>query len=302
MKTKSVLSGENKRRNRAGWMFILPFAIGFLCFYLQPIILSFYYSLCNIYPRKGGGLDIIFSGLENYRKAFVGDSSFIKNLMSSLKSTVTNTPVILVFSLFIAVILNQKFRGRTVARAVFFLPVVVTSGVVMGIIQGDAMSKSLSQGSAVSSSVLQFTGIEQVLDGMNLPDSVISVFSGIVSGVFDMLWKCGVQILLFLAALQGISEALYEAAKIEGATSWESFWKITFPMVTPIVLVNIVYTVVDSFTDFNNSLIRGIYSMAYKQGHYAYAMSQSWIFQVAIMAILGIVFYIMKKLIFYQNE
>ncbi len=302
LKSSRSISGEAKRRNIAGWLFILPFAIGFLCFFIEPMLLSLYYSFCSIHPHRGGGLDVVFDGLSNYKSALIGDSTFLKNLLNSLKQMATDTPVVLIFSLFIAVVLNQKFHGRFLARAIFFLPVVVTSGVVIGIIRGDALSQSLSQGSAISSSVLQFTGIEQVLDGMNLPNSIISAFTGIVSNVFDMLWKCGVQILLFLAALQGVSESLYEAAKIEGATGWESFWKITFPMVSPIILINVVYTIVDSFADFNNTLIKGIYSMAYSQGRYGYAMSQAWIFQIVVILVLVVVFYVSKKLIFYQNE
>ena len=279
---------EIQRRQRTGLKFTLPFIIGFLCFYLMPLVLSFYYTFLNVQPARGGGLEMPWCGLENYKYIFGKETDFWQSLAGALLDMLKTVPVVIVFSLFIAVILNQKFRGRMFARAIFFMPVVVTSGIVISIVNGDAFINSVE--TDASSSIFDAAGMEKILEGMMLPDSIIDFFTQVINQTFDTLWKCGVQILLFLAALQGVPPQLYEAAKIEGATGWESFWKVTFPNVGPISLVNIIYTIIDSITDANNELIKSINTMAYKNLMYARACLESWIFFLILLAVIGIVF------------
>ena len=293
---------ELQRRSRAGYLFILPFIIGFIFFYVQPLIISLYYTFCDVKPQAGGGMSKEFIGLDNYVYYFTKEANFLPTLANTFKDMLITTPVILIFSLFIAVILNQKFRGRMLARAVFFMPVVVTSGIIISVIRGDMFSNEMKNTSGMSDTIFQATGMLEILSAMNLPESITNIFISIVNETFDTLWKCGVQILLFLASLQSVPPQLYEAAKIEGATSWEIFWKVTFPNVTPIILVNLVYTIIDSITDYSNELMRMIDSTAFTQMRYSHACTMSWVFFVLLFALVGLIMLFMRNKVFYQNN
>ena len=299
VKRKKQLT-EIQRRARAGKLFILPFIIGFVCFYLQPLAISIYYTFLNMQPAKGGGVSLDWVGLANYQYLFNNETEFWQQLVNTLTSMLKNTPVIIVFSLFISVILNQNFKGRFVARAIFFMPVVVTSGIVIKIIQGDTFYSNVE--SDASSTIFQAAGMADVLEGMNLPESVIEWFTSVVNQVFDTLWKCGVQILLFLASLQSVSPQLYEAAKMEGATGWETFWKVTFPNVSPIILVNLIYTIIDSITDAYNGLMSHINATAFSNLMYSRACLEAWIFFIILLVIVGIIFLIGNRVVFYQTN
>ncbi len=291
---------ELQRRARAGIGFVLPFIIGFLCFYLQPLATSIYYTFQNMQPAKGGGISLEFVGWKNYIEMFGEEADFWVKLWSTLGDLLYTVPVVVIFSLFISIILNQEFRGRLIARAVFFMPVVVTSGVVITIIKGDTFYGNMESDS--SSTVFQAAGMLEILEGMNLPEEFIAQFINIVNKIFDTLWKCGVQILLFLAALQGVGPQLYEAAKIEGATGWEIFWKVTFPNVSPIILVNVIYTIIDSITDKSNVVMEYINSTAFSNLNYSKACLMAWIFFIILLVIVGVVFLIGNRLVFYQTN
>lgn len=279
---------EVQRRRRAGLLFTAPFIIGFLCFYFQPLLTSLYYTFLDVQPAKGGGITLDWYGLGNYQYLFNKETDYWQSLLDTLKNMALTTPVILVFSLFISVILNQKFRGRMLARAVFFMPVVVTSGIIMSIVKGDTFIDTVESGA--STTVFKAAGMTKILEGMNLPNDIVNIFSTLVNSTFDTLWKCGVQILLFLAALQSVSPQLYEAAKIEGATGWEVFWKVTFPNVAPIILVNLIYTIIDSITDASNKLMQSINATAFSKLKYSLASLEAWIFFLILLAIIGLVF------------
>ena len=279
---------EIQRRRRAGLLFTAPFIIGFLCFYFQPLLTSLYYTFLDVQPAKGGGITLDWYGLGNYQYLFNKETDYWQSLLDTLKNMALTTPVILVFSLFISVILNQKFRGRMLARAVFFMPVVVTSGIIMSIVKGDTFIDTVESGA--STTVFKAAGMTKILEGMNLPNDIVNIFSTLVNSTFDTLWKCGVQILLFLAALQSVSPQLYEAAKIEGATGWEVFWKVTFPNVAPIILVNLIYTIIDSITDASNKLMKSINATAFSKLKYSLASLEAWIFFLILLAIIGLVF------------
>ncbi len=288
-------------RAMLGRMFVLPFTIGFLLLFLKPVLTSLYYSFANVSFDKGL-FDVTFRGLYHYEFALTKDSEFLILLADAFKNMALSVPVILLFSMFIAMVLNQKFRGRGLMRAVFFLPVIITSGVIISILQNDIFNQTIQQANNQSTALFQATGLMQMLTALKIPASVIDTLTGMVNTIFDMLWRSGVQILIFLAAMQGVPPQLYEAARIEGATAWESYWKITFPMISPLLFTCLVYTIIDTFTDYSNPLMLNIQQMAFTQMRYAYACAMAWIYFVLVFLVILIVNWVFGKFVFYYND
>ncbi len=265
---------NTKREAISGLLFISPWIIGFLFLFLGPLISSFIYSFNKV--TINNGIKMEFKGLAFITKAFTEDAAFPQNLAKSLSALPVDVIYIVIFSLFIALILNQKFRGRLLMRAIFFLPVIITSGVVIGIIKGDVVSQMFLTGSKSG-------GV-----GTN------------PAAIFDLSWKAGIQILLYLAGLQSIPRQLYEVASIEGATGWESFWKITFPMISSITLLNVVYTIIDSFTDYTNPVMKKIIDAA-RVLDFSYSSAQAWIYFLIIGVVLVVAYAIVNRFVFYEN-
>lgn len=295
---KRSLFGYEQKKRWAGFLFILPWLVGFLTLFLRPILSSVRYSVTDATITEGMKGDFI--GLSLYVKAFSSDQKFVQYLTAELGNFAYHVPVILCFSLFLAVILNQKFHGRTVMRAIFFIPVICGSGVILQIMSGDAMSQSVISG-ARSSMLYQSSALEQILLNTGLSDDLVKTLTGIVSDIFNLTWKSGLQILLFISGLNAIPPHLYEAAHVEGATSWESFWKITLPMVSPIVIVNLIYTVIDGFTDYQNSVMTYILDFG-KRLEFSYSAALSWIYFVLVGVIVGIVYAVINRRVTYVED
>ena len=301
---KNILTGKGSRfgyeqkKKWAGFLFILPWLVGFLTLFLRPILSSVRYSVTDATITEGMKGDFI--GLSLYVKAFSSDQKFVQYLTAELGGFAYHVPVILCFSLFLAVILNQRFHGRTVMRDIFFIPVICGSGVILQIMSGDAMSQSVISG-ARSSMLYQSSALEQILLNTGLSDDLVKTLTGIVSDIFNLTWKSGLQILLFISGLNAIPPHLYEAAHVEGATSWESFWKITLPMVSPIVIVNLIYTVIDGFTDYQNSVMTYILDFG-KRLEFSYSAALSWIYFVLVGAIVGIVYAGINRRVTYVED
>lgn len=290
-----------RRKSRLGRLFILPFTIGFIFFFLQPLVLSLCYSFSEL-TLSGKGMSLEFKGLENYIFLLTRDVDFLPTLWANLQQMVTQVPFIILFSLFIAMILNQKFKARGFVRAIFFLPVIVSSGIIISILKQDVFNQSITAGSAQASYIFQSSGIKDMLMSTNLPLSLTNYVTNVINSIFDMLWKTGIQILIFLAAIQSVPGQLYEAATIEGATAWESFWKITFPIISPMILVNVIYSIVDSFTDYTNSMMQMIMRVGFNNVRYAYACAMAWVYLLVVLVILGLVSWVINKLVFYRTE
>ena len=199
-----------------------------------------------------------------------------------------------------ALMINPKFRGRVLVRAIFFLPVIVASGVVINIINGDYMSKMILSGEKTSQ-LFQVTAFYDVLYGLGFNDSIVNLIVNTSNNIFELSWKSGVQILLFLAGLQVIPGSLYEAASIDGGTKWEMFWKITFPMISPIVIVNLIYTITDSFTSYGNPVMQMIMTTVQEKMKFEYSATLAWIYFVIIIFILGVTYLIANKRVVYVD-
>src|SRR5690554_4575561 len=239
---------HKKRKVIWGIIFILPLLIGFVYFFLIPFFASIRYSFSFVENIPGEGIVSNFIGFNNYIYAFTEaadvDGTFNEHLVNAIIAIATDIPVILIFSLIIAVVLNTKFKGRALVRAIFFMPVIFNSQAIdLALTQGATLELVVEQTTAdLFESMFNF---ETFLLNANLPIWFVS-FLGSASGkIYEIVSYSGVQILIFLSALQSVPKHLYEAAEMEGATKYEMFWKITFPMVSPMMLTAAVYTVVD---------------------------------------------------------
>lgn len=295
---KKRMSYEQQKR-LYGYGFLSLWIIGTVVFFIVPVIGSLIYSFEDVAP----GTKSTWAGLRNYSAAFTKDPYFRQYLFDELGEMLKTTPVILIFSLFSAVLINQKFRGRGFVRAIFFLPVIVASGPVYSVITGD-MNTSGAEGAAQFSTVfetdmvtdlLEFTGIYGL--SQTLTDSIKHT----IDSIFAIVWRSGIQILIFLAALQNIPPSAREAAQLEGATAWEYFWKITFPYVSPMILVNLVFTVIDSFTDSGNRVMERIIAMQ-SDWNYGLAAAMVWSYFGIVIFVVGIIFLIAGKLVYYEVE
>ncbi len=286
---------------RSAWtaqVFILPFYLGFWFFFFSPLIESLRMSFSNVSVSSGSGYTFTWVGIENYRVAFLEDGTFNTNLITSFSQMAWQVPVVIVLSLFLAIIINQKFRGRVVVRAIFFLPVIFASGVALSMINSDSVAGSAIAGNVVSAEgITSMNSLNELLTNAGFNSEVITIATKIANSLFSMVWRSGIQMIIFLAGLQSISPALYEASAIEGATAWENFWKITLPMLTPTILINLVYTIVDTFTDTTNSVMRQVTSMMSNSiSKLGLASSFAWIYFLCIGVILIIVMLVFKLL------
>lgn len=295
------LSYERKK-GLYGYGFIALWIVGFITFFLRPLIGVFEFAFCDInINQEVGGYDLVWNNFSQIKYAFQTDPAFLRGMVTSFASMFYSVPGIVIFSLTIGVILNNQFTGRTVARAVFFLPVIVTSGIVISIIQGDSMSSVVLSGSKGGSMVQAF-GMVNFLNSLDLPTDIISFITNFTNEMFNFAWKSGVQILLFIAALQTISGDLYEASSIEGATAWENFWKITIPMISPMILLASIYTIVDSFTDYSSSTMTYIMGKVKNDGKISYGSVLAIIYSLLALAVIGIVYVIVDRLVFYNVD
>lgn len=286
-----------KKRSLAGLLFVLPWIIGFLCFFLRPLYSLVIYSVSDL-KIEVGYLETKYTGINNFVSAFTTDVDFLPKLYSNLSGMFSRIPIIICFSLFIAVLLNKKFPGRTLVRTIFFIPVIAGSGgIIMTIMNGDAMSQSVFSG-ARTSMLFQSVSMQQVLLESGISSDIVSIYADIVDGIFALTWQSGLQIVLFIAALQNISSQLYEAACVEGATAWEMFWNITFPLITPILIVNLIYTIIDFLSDYSNGVTAYIISLS-KQLQFSYSSAIAIIYFVMVLVIVTVVYLIVDKFVVY---
>lgn len=285
------MSYEQKKR-RVGWVFILPWAVGSLLFFLIPLVQSAMYAFSKLHI-SGGSYSLSWVGFSNFIEAFTLDSEFVRKVTAAIGRMLYQTPLIVLFSLFIAIVLNQKFLGRTFVRGVFFLPVIIANGVIITIINGDIMSQAIMASSS-SSQLFQAELLGDLLFESGLNQNFVNAITGVVDNMFSLIWKFGVQVLIFLAGLQSIDPALYEAGRIDGATGWESFWKITFPLLMPMVLLNLIFTIVDSFTDYANEVMAYINSKQVTM-ELEYSAALSWIYFLFVMIIIGAVYLLINR-------
>ena len=292
------------KRERWGYFFTLPIILGLLFFFFRPMVESLRISFGDI--RIDGGYTIPFNGLENYQWILTVDDQYIRLLVDSSMSMFINVPIILVISFFVAMLLKSPFRGRTLFRCIFFLPVILSSGVMGSMQMDDIISSMLTVGTSqdVTGEVLSKSQqmISNLLLGANLSPQIAEYILYAINNIISIMNVSGIQILIFLAALQSISPSLYEASAIEGATAWENFWKITLPMVSPQVLVVAVYTIIDSFVSTTNPIMEYIKAAAFDKSQWGESAAMAWLYFLIVIAVLGVFYLLVKRLIFHYEK
>ena len=294
----------DSRKARAGYLFVLPFILGIVLLYLPILLDSIWFSMTKANNSDPFNVVYEFVGLEYYMDAFTKNTTFTTNLVSGVQQLIFEVPAVIIFSLFIAVVLNQKMLGRAAFRAIFFLPVIVSTGIMETINMNDIMSSHTQDGiddgsgSNGANQIISTLDVERLFANMKVGGELVTYVVGIVNNVYNIINYSGVQMLIFLAGLQSISPSIYEACRIDGATGWETFWKVTFPMISPMILVNAVYTIIDAFTRTDNNMIQ--YIQGQLQKHPATAMS--WIYFLVIMLIIAAFAAIASTFIFYQRR
>lgn len=295
----------DSRKARAGYVFTLPFILGIILVYLPILIDSAWFSVHNFGSAKVDGFEttvFTFNNFAFYKAAFTSSTGYISALMAGLQELVFEVPAVIIFSLFIAVVLNGKMLGRAAFRAIFFVPVIISTGIMST--ASDAQTNSMQNGidDGSGGGIINTMDIEGLFQNMAIGGDLVTVVVNLVNDIYSIINYSGVQMLIFLAGLQSISESIYEACRIDGATGWETFWKVTFPMISPMILVNAVYTVIDSFTRNTNA------TMQYIAGKGGTLQTQSeptalyWIYFMIIIAIVALIAGIVSTFIFYQRK
>ena len=311
----------DKAKARAGWFFVAPFVLIFVLIYVPVIIESITYSFSRMYTGEHGYI-LENVGWQNYNDAIFVDPGFVSRLTGGIQQLVLEVPAIVVFSLFMAVLLNQKMVGRTLFRAIFFIPVILSTGLIDNIDMNNSFADyaeggnvaagaveegSTTAGEAVntgsSNAIVSAVDLQGLFSTMKVGTELVTYVVNIVNNVYDLVNRSGVQMLIFLAGLQSISPAIYESCTIDGATAWETFWKITFPMISPMILVNAVYTVIDSFTSASNQVMNyvgNVYSSP--EGCNVLATAMYWIYFSLVLLIIALVAGILSAYVFYQRR
>lgn len=289
IKKQKKLQGLDKIKSRYGYKFIALWLIGQLMFFIVPVLNSIRYSFSEV-ELTSGKVVTTFYGLEHYKEIFVSNPLYVDNLRDAVSNMMTSLPIIISLSMVMALILNQRFRGRLAFRGIFFLPVIIASGVIMHVLQSKYLSVPLfNMASGMEYEYGGMIDFNEILSDLELPSQIMQLFAQYLSNVFGLIWSCGVQILLFLSGLQGIPEQLYEVSKIEGATKWEEFWYLTIPMMKDVILLVLVYTMITLFTAVDNPVIAQAYSTMRDSQIYGESSAMLWGYFVLVGIIMGIV-------------
>lgn len=280
---KALLRREMKHRTREalyGYAFVMIWIIGFVIFTLAPLVQTFLYSL-NQVTVSATGITMEPIKWENYTRALFTDPTFVELLIEYAIETLVSVPIIIIFSMIIALFLNLKFKFKGIFRTVFFLPVVITSGPVIQ--ELTAQGATSVPGIAMSATVTNFLA--------ELPRYLRNPIEYLLTSFILILWFSGVQILIYLSSLQKIDKSIYEAASIDGASAWESFWKITLPSLSTTTLIIAIYTIITLSHFSENKVIKYIFGQTYAvQGGIGYASAMSFLYFIVLIILLVIVY------------
>ena len=285
---KDVKKRSNTRLNQnVGIVFSLPFIIGLIVFFIPTIYMGIRFAVSDVSVAEG--LSLKFTGISNLKYALRVDAKYFQLVLSDLGSLLTTLPIVLIFSLFVAVLLNSKVWGKGFFRVIFFLPVIACVGMLASTASNLVMETMSSSASETESEALTaMSDITAMLQSLSFSPQLISIVSGAANNIMDIVNRSGVQILIFLAGIQSISPSIYESANVEGASGWEVFWKITLPMLSPMMIANVLFTFVDSITRSDTKLVNYVQNMAFGRAEFGYAAAMSWFHYLCLLVMLGV--------------
>ena len=295
--------GIESKKSWYGFYFVLPWIIGMVLFFLIPLFNSLRYAFSDVYiDEVENGMETIWIGLENIKFIFESDENYQKNLISSISDFFTQLPIIVIISLILALILNSNFKGRTFFRGVFFVPVIVATGVVMGLLtqsyggNGAIIQLSSSISEDAYSAVGTGGGMDfsELLNSLELPEDITAQLNIMITDIFNTIWTCGIPVVLFIAGLQTIPAQLYEVSKVEGATAWEEFWYITLPSIGQTLLLVIIFSLIELLTKSDNPVMTQAYYQI-SQVQYGFSSAMLWIFFAIIGALTGLIILIYSQ-------
>jgi ABC-type sugar transport system permease subunit len=292
-----------QKRQLYGLFFVSPWLVGFLWFFVANILTAIRFSMSELKINSTGGYALLPVGFDNYTHALTRHSTFNRILTESVFNIILDVPLIIFFSLFIAILLNQRFKGRTMVRAIFFLPVVLLSPAIISAL--DSAMQNIAGGMATGAKEMQASGafnaryLINTFISLGFPAELLQYVEFAVNRVYDIVKASGVQILIFLAALQSIPGSLYEVAKIEGATAYETFWKVTLPMVSPMILTNLVYTIADYF--IRSRIVEVTFVTAFTNFNFGLSSAMAILSTVSIGLVLVVAGYFISKKVFYYH-
>lgn len=275
-----------KRRSLCGYVFTAPWIIGFGVFMLLPLLINLIMSFSKIVNALN--LQMKFVGWNNYIRLFKTDVNFLPAFFDTLKNTFLWTPFILVFALFLAILLNRNIRFKGVFRVIFFMPVLLGTGYIMQQVSGAA---NILQMPDDIKSMIQYYFSKDLAD----------FFNQLLTQIMKMFWQTGIQVVIFLSGLQSIPDSYYEAARVDNGNNWDCFWKITLPMLSPVILLNLIYTIIDNFRSTDNKIAALIVNMVFKNADYEYGAAMGWVYFTVTILIVGLVFLIMRRFITYEK-
>ena len=307
-KKKAKLSLLQKRM-RTGYLFILPWLIGFVLFYVRSLIMTGQFAFSELTMNAGeGGYSLTFAGLDNFIYAFRAHATFKQVLTTSIGNMLVDVPLIIFFSLFMSLLLNKKFPGRFIVRAIFFLPIILNADAITSALELSAammnggistMATEVVENATAASSGMDMEYFIDLFMSLGIPTSLLDYVMAAVARINDIISASGVQIIIFIAALQSIPGSMYEVAKIEGATGYETFWKVTFPMVMPHIITNVVYTIIDNFA--RSEVVELAYETAFTDFNYGLSSVFSLVSTIITCIILVVVVGFIQKKTFYYN-
>lgn len=290
MKKKRSKSKLLAKRNRAGYTFVAHWIVGLIMFFAYPVLSSIWYMF-NKVTIEAGNISMKFVGLQYLKKILVEDPNYLNDVRDSLGSIFYSLPVIIALSLILAILLNQKFKGRTFFRTIFFLPVIMSSSVVMKMLNSEYVTLPLFTSGERGSGIIDYSSI---IASLNVPEVLGGILSFLLSNTISLIWSCGVQMILFLAGLQSIPESLYEVSKLEGANKWEEFWLITIPSLRHIIALVLIYTMIELFTLSSNKVVSTAYGLMLGQ-NFGESSAMLWFYFTFVLIVIGGVYWLYNR-------
>ena len=296
MKNKKTLSlSFEKKQKIAGYLFVLPIILGALVLFMPNLIKTIVFSFNEI-NLSGDGYTLGWKGFDYYYKVLFVNADFIQYVIRSFGEMLVYVPTIIIFSLFMASVLNQKFKGRVIARAIFFLPVVLATGIVTKTDMAYDLVATLTGRDLMDEGSKQLFGMSSFLYSLNFSESLTEIVVNAANGIENIINSSGMQIFILLAAFQEIPLSSYEAAAVEGCSKWETFWKITIPSVKNQIVVTAIYTVIDIFTKTDNELFNYIYDIAFAGNQYSEAMAMYVTYLLSLGIMLAIIMFTVSRI------